>query len=121
MQLKEETKSREEKAMCFRPVGVKKQLIKCPKCEEMNPVPLSIDSVVKKIWDNEKGKEILESHCSAMISDPRVKMAMGMTLKQVRPMSAGKITQEIYDQVAKELDELPKSGCKNCGEALPQK
>ena len=67
---------------------------------------------------NESGKAILEKHCSAMTSDPRFKGAMGMTLKQVRPMSQGKITQEIYDAVAKELELLPKAGCKKCGEAL---
>jgi hypothetical protein len=54
-----------------------------------------------------------------MTSDPRFKGAMGMTLKQVRPMSQGKITQEIYDTVAKELAELPRPGCRKCGEALP--
>ena len=68
---------------------------------------------------DENGKAILEEHCSAMTKDPRFKSAMNMTLKQVRPMSQGKITQDIYDLVAKELDQLPKAGCKNCGEALP--
>ncbi len=105
--------------MCFRPVSVKKKDIKCPKCEELNPHPISIESIVSEIWDNEKGREILENHCAAMINDRRFKMAMKMTLKQVRPMSSGKITQEIYENVAKELDEMPKSGCKKCGEALP--
>jgi hypothetical protein len=105
--------------MCFRPVGVKKKEVKCPKCQEMNPMPLSIESPLSAISANEGGKAILEKHCSAMTADPRFKGAMGMTLKQVRPMSQGKITQEIYDTVAKELEQLPKAGCKKCGEALP--
>lgn len=105
--------------MCFRPVTVKKREVKCVKCEQMNPLPLSVESALSEIWASENGKAILEKHCSAMTNDPRFKSAMNMTLKQVRPMSQGKITQEIYDLVAKELDQLPKGGCKNCGEALP--
>lgn len=104
--------------MCFRPVTVKKREVKCAKCQEMNPMPLSIESALSEIWANENGKAILEKHCSAMTNDPRFKSAMNMTLKQVRPMSQGKITQEIYDLVTKELDQLPKPGCKNCGETL---
>ena len=105
--------------MCFRPVAVKKREVKCPKCQEMNAVPLSIESPLSAICANESGKSILEKHCAAMTADPRFKGAMGMTLKQVRPMSQAKITQEIYDTVAKELEQLPKAGCKKCGEALP--
>ncbi|MBU5613848.1 hypothetical protein [Geomonas azotofigens] len=82
-------------------------------------MPLSIESALSEIWGNEGGKEILEKHCSAMTGDPRFKSAMNMTLKQVRPMSGGKITQEIYDLVASELNQLPKPGCKSCGETLP--
>src|SRR5690348_15603010 len=107
-----------EDAMCFRPVTVKKREVKCPKCQETNPMPLSIESVLSEIWGNEGGKSILEKHCSAMTADPRFKSAMSMTLKQVRPMSGGKITQEIYDRVASELAQLPKPGCKGCGEPL---
>lgn len=104
--------------MCFRPVGVKKKDVKCPKCQEMNPMPLSIESPLSAIWASESAKAIIEKHCSAMTTDPRFKGAMGLTLKQIRPMSQGKITQEICDTVAKALDQLPKAGCKKCGEPL---
>ena len=107
--------------MCFRPVSVaKKRQVACPKCKEMNPLPLSIESALSEVMANENGKAILEKHCSAMTSDPRFQKAMAMNLKQVRPMSGGKITQEIIELVAKELAELPvKNACKACGEDLP--
>jgi len=111
---------KENLIMCFRPVSVKKRQVKCPKCEEMNPLPLSIESAMSEIMANENGKVILEKHCSVMTSDPRFKAAMSMTLKQARPVSAGKITQEMVDLVTKELAELPvKNVCKACGESLP--
>ena len=87
----------------------------------MNPLPLSIESTISQIVANESAKAILEKHCSIITSDPRLKSAIGMTLKQIRPMSGGKLTQEMIDVVAGELAQLPVTKeCKFCGEALPQ-
>lgn len=104
--------------MCFRPAMAAKKTVKCPKCGETNPLPLSIDSPVKDIMGNERGKAILENHCAAVLADPRFKMAMSMTLKQIRPMSGGKVTQEMIQVVAQDLAELPKAKCTSCGEAI---
>lgn len=105
--------------MCFRPISVKKREVTCPKCNEKNPMPLSIESSISDIWGNESGKAIMEKYCSAMTTDPRFKQAMGMTLKQIIPLSGGKITRQICEVVAQELAQLPKDGCKSCGEVLP--
>ena len=104
--------------MCFRPLTPRKE-IQCPKCSKMNPLPLSIESPISHIVADESAKAILEKHCSSIISDPRLKSAVGMTLKQIKPMSGGRLTQEMIDLVAEELAQLPKV-CKFCGEALPQ-
>jgi hypothetical protein len=82
----------------------------------MNSLPLSVESALSEIWANESAKSILEKYCSAMTSDPRFKSAMNMTLNRSGHV-AGKITPDIYDLL--QADQLPKAGCKNCGEALP--
>jgi hypothetical protein len=106
--------------MCFRPVKVIKREVECPACKKMNPLPLSIDSTISEIMSTEDGKAIIEKHCSVMTSNPQFKMAMRMTLKQVKPMSRGKVTQEMIELVAHDLAQLPvKNECKFCGESLP--
>jgi hypothetical protein len=108
--------------MCFRPMSAaKKRQVACPKCKEMNPLPLAIESTISEIMDNENGKAILEKHCSVMTSDPRFQKAKGMTLKQIKPMSGGKITQAMIELVAQDLAQLPVTNeCKFCGESLPK-
>ena len=107
--------------MCFRPGSVaKKRQIACPKCKKMNPLPLSVDSTVGDIMENENGKAILEKHCSVMTSDPRFAIAKRMTLAQIKPMSGGKVTKTMIQLVAEDLAQLPvKKECMFCGEILP--
>ena len=105
--------------MCFRPIMVKKKDVQCSKCKKMNPLPLSIESTVMDITDDENGKAIFEKHCSVLKSHPQFKAAMRMTLKQIKPMSMGRLTQEMIDLVANDLAQLPvKNECKFCGEYL---
>ncbi len=107
--------------MCFRPAtAMKKREIACPKCSKMNPVPLSIDSSLSELMGNENSKAILENHCQAMTADPRLKMAMAMTLKQIMPLSQGKLTQAMLDMVAADLVQITDTkSCASCGETLP--
>jgi hypothetical protein len=107
--------------MCFRPtMAVKKREIACPKCNKMNPLPLSIDSNLSELLGNENSKAILEKHCQAMIADPRLKMGMGMTLRQIMPMSQGKVTLAMIDLVAADLAQMTDTkSCVSCGETLP--
>ena len=108
--------------MCFRPGrAVKKRQVFCTKCKTMNPAPLSVKSTIGEIMQNEIGKASLEKHCAVMIADPRFKKATGMTLKMVKPMSGGQITQEMIDSVAADLAQIPWEGvCKSCGATLPE-
>ncbi len=107
--------------MCFRPTtAIKKREVACPKCNTMNPLPLSTDSNLTELMGNANSKAILETHCAAMIADPRLKMAMGMTLKQIVPLSQGKLTQGTIELVAAELAKMSDTkSCSSCGEALP--
>jgi hypothetical protein len=106
--------------MCFRPTVAVKKTVKCPKCGEANPLPLSIDTPMKDILENDASKTIFEKHCKEVLADPRFKKALGMTLKQIKPLSAGKVTQDMILAVAEELSQLPKPKCKSCGEVIVQ-
>jgi len=107
--------------MCFRPTtAIKKREIACPKCNKMNPLPLSIDSNLTELMGNTGSKAILEKHCQAMTADPRIKMAMGMTLKQIMPLSQGKLTPAQIELIAADLAQLTDTkSCASCGETLP--
>jgi hypothetical protein len=67
---------------------------------------LTIDSTIGTLLNNQQAKEILDKHCPGMTSDPRLKMAMGMTLKQIMPLSRGKLTLSQIDAVKEELEKL---------------
>ncbi len=107
--------------MCFRPTtAIKKREIACPGCGKMNPLPLSIDSNLSELMGNQNSKAILETHCQAMTGDPRLKMAMGMTLKQIMPLSQGKLTAAMIEMVAADLAQMTDTKtCASCGEILP--
>lgn len=107
--------------MCFRPTtAIKKREVACPKCEKMNPLPLSNDSNLSELMGNEHSKAILEKHCQAVTTDPRLKMAMGMTLRQIMPLSQGKLTQAMIELVTTDLSQMSDTKtCASCGETLP--
>lgn len=102
--------------MCFRPAVVKKNMIACPECKEMNTPSISIESQLFEIVANEKGKRIIEKYFPDIVNDARYRNVL---LRQVTLMSGQKINKEICDLIANELDQLPKRRCKNCGRDLP--
>ncbi|GLI33013.1 hypothetical protein [Desulforhabdus amnigena] len=67
---------------------------------------LTAESTIAVLLANEQAKAILEKHLPGMTSDPRLKMAMGMTLKQIMPLSQGKITLSKIEAVAADLAAL---------------
>ncbi len=67
---------------------------------------LTVESTIGALLNNEQAKAILDKHCPGMTSDPRLKMAMGMTLKQIMPLSRGKLTLSQIDAVREDLEKL---------------
>lgn len=67
---------------------------------------VTAESKIAVLLADEQAKAIIEKHLPGMTSDPRLKMAMGMTLKQIMPMSQGKITLSKIDAISEDLAKL---------------
>jgi hypothetical protein len=67
---------------------------------------LTIESALSELLANESVKAILDRHCPGLSGDSRIKMAMGMTLKQVMPFSQGQITAAAVEAIAADLAKL---------------
>jgi hypothetical protein len=67
---------------------------------------LTAESTIAVLLGNESAKAIIEKHLPGMTSDPRLKMAMGMTLKQIMPLSQGKITIGKVEAISEDLAKL---------------
>lgn len=67
---------------------------------------VTAESTIAVLLANEQAKAIIEKHCPGMTSDPRLKMAMGMNLKQIMPLSQGKITLSKIEAISEDLATL---------------
>ena len=67
---------------------------------------LTVESKLSELLGNESGKEIIEKHCPGLSSDPKIKMAMNMSLRQIMPFSGGKLTSAMIEAVSQDLAEL---------------
>ncbi|MGC8493319.1 MAG: hypothetical protein ACP5SH_16450 [Syntrophobacteraceae bacterium] len=67
---------------------------------------LTIRSTLSELIADERSKDILSKRMPGLLDDPRIGMAMGMTLDQIAPFSGGKITQQLIDDVAEDLAQL---------------
>jgi hypothetical protein len=67
---------------------------------------LTNESKLSELLKDERAKAILDKHLPGMRDDPRIKMAMGMTLKQMMPLSQGKITSAKIDAIGEDLKAL---------------
>jgi len=67
---------------------------------------LTIESTISALLADERAKAILDRHCPGMSSDSQLKIAMGMTLKQVMPFSQGRITPDVIDAISVDLAAL---------------
>lgn len=67
---------------------------------------LTVESALSALLADESAKAILEMHLPGLSGDPRIKMAMGMTLKQIMPFSQGRITPDAIEAIAIELAKL---------------
>ena len=66
----------------------------------------TVDSPMSVLFADERVKTILEKHCPGMTSDPKMKMAMGMTLKQIMPFSGGRVTASIIEAISEDMAKL---------------
>ncbi len=67
---------------------------------------LTGESIISALLADERAKAILEKHCPGMTRDPRLKMAMKMTLKQIMPLSQGRITPGKIEAISEDLAKL---------------
>ncbi|MGO9016796.1 MAG: hypothetical protein ACLQVJ_00445 [Syntrophobacteraceae bacterium] len=67
---------------------------------------LTIESKISALLGNERSKEVVAKHCPGLQDDPRMNMAMNMTLSQIIPFSGGKITPQIIEAIAEDLAKL---------------
>ena len=66
----------------------------------------TVESPMSVLLADDRIKTILEKHCPGMTSDPRMKMAMGMTLKQIMPLSGGRVTTSKIEAISEDLAKL---------------
>jgi hypothetical protein len=66
----------------------------------------TVESPMSVLLADERTRTILEKHCPGMTSDPRMKMARAMTLKQIMPLSQGRITTSKIDAISADLAKL---------------
>lgn len=67
---------------------------------------ITVDSPMSALLADERVKTILDKHCPGMTSDPRMKMAQGMTLKQIMPFSGGRVTTSKIEAISEDLAKL---------------
>lgn len=66
----------------------------------------TVESPMAVLLADDSIKIILEKHCPGMTSDPRMKMARAMTLKQIMPLSQGRITTSKIEAISEDLAKL---------------
>ncbi len=67
---------------------------------------VTVESPIAVLLADGNVKAILDKHLPGMTNDPRLKMAMGMTLKQIMPLSQGKITLSKIEAISEDLAKL---------------
>jgi hypothetical protein len=61
------------------------------------------DSTIGTLLDNPTTKAILQKHLPALVGNPQIDMARGMTLTQVQPMAGGLLSDDILAKIAADL------------------
>ena len=55
---------------------------------------LSIDSTLREILADERGRTVIEEHHPSLATDPQMESAMDLSLKEIASYSSGAITDE---------------------------
>lgn len=67
---------------------------------------ITIDSKIGDILADPKGKAILDKHAPGFSTNPQIAMAKGMLLKQIAPMSGGKLTPAILKAMEEDFKKI---------------
>lgn len=59
------------------------------------------------LLDNPQAKAVLEKHISAIISNPQIEMARGMTLKQIQGFAGDALSDDTLAAINADLAKLP--------------
>jgi hypothetical protein len=68
-----------------------------------SPTPLSLDSSIETICATPAGKDVLDRDMPGLTARPEFAMFKAMTLKQLQPMSQGRITNAVLAKVQSDL------------------
>jgi hypothetical protein len=68
--------------------------------------PLSIDSKLKEILENDAGKALLQKHVGEMLASPQIEMAMGFSLTQIAPFAPNVLTPEVLEEIDRDLKRI---------------
>ena len=67
---------------------------------------LTVESKISALLGNERSKAIIDKHFPGLSADPRLGMALGMTLGQILPLSGGRITPQALKAISEDLAQL---------------
>jgi alpha-L-fucosidase len=72
----------------------------------VSSTPLSIDSKLKEILENDAGKALLQKHVGKMLASPQIEMAMGLSLTQIAPFAPDVLTPEVLEEIDRDLKSI---------------
>ncbi|MGE3689866.1 MAG: hypothetical protein AB7F98_00640 [Novosphingobium sp.] len=71
------------------------------------PAYSTSDSTIGTLLDNPATKAVLEKHVAAMVGNPQIEMARGMTLKQIQGFAGDALSDEVLAQIDADLATIP--------------
>ncbi|MEI9853113.1 MAG: hypothetical protein WDN24_22265 [Sphingomonas sp.] len=71
--------------------------------EAAAPAAFTVDTPVEALAADERTKAVLEADLPGLLTHPSYEFFKGMSLRQLQPMSEGKITEELLAKVGTDL------------------
>lgn len=71
-----------------------------------NEEVLNVDATVGSLLDNPKSKEVLDALVPGLSIDPRIDMVREMSLREIVPLSDGKLTPELLSAIGDRLAKI---------------
>jgi len=67
---------------------------------------LTEKSTIKEIYENERGRALLERYLPKLLRSPSLQMTYGMSFKAVCGFRRGKLKKAVYDEAVSELEKI---------------